>query len=160
MKNISKSKNGDRMMHLIDYTGKLNNHEEYIKILKKLKSKCNYIEIVILDGKESNELVDRCSVDILKTKKVSKWWGTKTRSVNNLYKIKASNKLFGFLEKYETFCEYYEYGSNEESIRRRSDYSEITDFGIDDIAFYDENNNYLLFTTTHEGYITISDELI
>ena len=139
-------------MNIIDYTGNLNNHEEYIKIIKKLKTKCSYIEIVILDGRKSNELVDEFNDDILETRKVSKWWGTETNSINNLYKIKASNKLFEFLEKYETFCKYY--------FSENGDYSEMTDFGYDDIAFYDENNNYLLLTTTHEGEIAISDELI
>ena len=45
-------------MNIIDYTGKLNNHEEYIKVLNKIESKCKYIEIVIIEGKKSNELVD------------------------------------------------------------------------------------------------------
>ena len=60
--------------------------------------------------------------------------------------------MFKFLEKYETFCKYY--------VSQNGDYIEITDFGYDDIAFYDENDNYLLFTATHEGDIAISDELI
>jgi len=146
-------------MNIIDYTGKLNNHEDYIKILNKIEQKCKYIEIVVIDKKEGNELVDNFNSDILEKRKVSKWWGTETKSVNNLYKIKSTNELFDYLRKYETFCKYYEYGSNQESLTR-GDYSEVTNFGYDDIAFYDENNNYLLFTTTHEGNIAITDELI
>lgn len=146
------------MINMIDYTGKLNDHEKYIEIINKIKIKCNYIEIVIIDGKKSNELVDNFSKDIIETKRVSSWWGTKTNKKNNLYKIKATNNLFDYLEKYETFCKYFEYGSNNESLKR-GDYSLITDFGIDDIAFYDENDNYLLFTTTHEGYIAVNKEL-
>ena len=34
-----------------------------------------------------------------------------------------------------------------------------TDFGINDIAFFDDKELPLLFTTTHEGYITIRDDL-
>jgi len=30
-------------MELTDYTGKLNNHEEYLKILKLLEKRCKYI---------------------------------------------------------------------------------------------------------------------
>ena len=146
-------------MNIIDYTGKLNNHEAYIKVLNKIESKCKYIEIVIIDGRESNELVDKFTRDILDRKKVSKWWGIETKSVNNLYKIRATKEFFTYLTKYETFCKYYEYGSNKESFAR-GDYSEITDFGYDDIAFYDENDNYILVTTTHEGNIAISDEII
>lgn len=143
---------------MIDYTGKLNEHEKYINILKKIEVKCKYIEIVIIDGRKSNELVDKFSNEILNTKKVSKWWGTSTRASNYLYKIKATKELFDYLSKYDTFCKYYEYGSNEESLTR-GDYSEITNFGYDDIAFYDENNNCILCTTTHEGYISINDEI-
>ena len=139
-------------MNIFDYTGKLNSHEEYILILKKIQEKCDYIEIVIIDEKESNELVDNFRNDIIEKRKVSSWWGTKTKSVNNLYKIKATDKLFLFLEKYETFCKYY--------FKKNGDYSEITDFGYDDIAFYDKDNNYLFFTTTHEGYLAINAELI
>lgn len=29
---------------------------------------------------------------------------------------------------------------------------DYTDFGLDDIAFYDKDGNFLLYTT-HEGYI-------
>ena len=146
-------------MNIIDYTGKLNNHEEYIKVLNKIEQKCKYIEIVIIDGRKSNELVDNFSSDILDIKKVSKWWGTEIESVNNLYRIKATKEFFTYLTKYETFCKYYEYGSSKESFTR-GDYSEITNFGYDDIAFYDENDNYILFTTTHEGNIAINNEII
>lgn len=146
-------------MSIIDYTGKLNNHEEYIKIIDKIKNRCKYIEIVIAFGGKNNELVDAFSSDILEHKKVSKWWGTETKSSNSLYRIKASNDLFDYLTKYETFCKYYEYGSTPKSLSR-GDYSEITDFGVDDIAFYNEKDEILLCTTTHEGYISISDEIV
>mgnify|MGYP003474995305 CR=1 FL=1 len=146
-------------MNIIDYTGKINNHEEYIKILDKIKPICKYIEIVVIDGKENNELVDKFSEYIIDTKKVSKWWGNETSIVNNLYKIRASEEFFDYLKKYETFCKYYEYGTTKESLTR-GDYSEITNFGYDDIAFYDEFDNYLLFTTTHEGNIAINDKIL
>ena len=145
-------------MNIIDYTGKLNNHEEYLKILKKIETKCKYIEIVIIDERKSNELVDEFSSDILECKKVSRWWGTETRARNNLYKIKATKEFFDYLTKYETFCKYYEYGSNPKTLDR-GDYSEITNFGYDDIAFYDEKDDILLCTTTHEGNIAISEEI-
>lgn len=101
----------------------------------------------------NNQLVDEFSSDIIDIKKVSKWWGTETNSKNNLYKIKATKEFFAYLTKYETFCKYHESFT-------RGDYAEITNFGYDDIAFYDENDNYILFTTTHEGFIAISDEII
>ena len=140
-------------LNIIDYKSKLNNHNDYIEMLKKLETKCSYIEVVILDERKSNELVDEFKKDIIETKKVSKWWGTETESNNNLYRIKASKELFKHLSKYETFCKYIE-------TPNQGEYSEITDFGIDDIAFYDELNNYLLFTITHEGEILVNKELL
>ena len=139
-------------MNIIDYRGRLNNHEEYTKILKKLETKCNHVEIVILNERKSNELVDEFKNDILEIRKVTEWWGTKTKEYNNLYKIKASKKFFEYLQKYETFCKFY--------FSKNGEYSEKTNFGDDDIAFYDKNNKYLLLTTTHEGEIYISNELI
>ena len=146
-------------MNIIDYTGKLNNHEEYIKVLNKIESKCKYIEVVVIDGRKSNEIIDKFRDNILNIKKVSKWWGTQTRGSNYLYRINSSKEIFEYLRNFETFCKYYEYGSNNESLRR-GDYCENTDFGLDDIAFYDKNNNCLLCTTTHEGYIAISDKIV
>lgn len=143
---------------MIDYTGKLNTHEEYVKILNRIEKQCKYIEVVVIDGRKSNELIDNFKEYITEYSKVSKWWGTEIKGKNNLYKIKASKNLFDYLKTYETFCKYYEYGSNEESFKR-GDYSETTDFGIDDIAFYDNNNDCILCTTTHEGYILIKKEM-
>lgn len=140
-------------LNIIDYKGKLNNHNDYLEMLKKLETKCSYIEVVILDERKSNELVDEFEKDIIETKKVSEWWGTETEAQNNLYRIKASKELFEHLSKYETFCKYIESPN-------QGDYSERTDFGIDDIAFYDESNNFLLFTTTHEGEILVNKELL
>lgn len=146
-------------MNMVDYTGKLNNHEEYIAALELIQTNCEYIEMVIIDGRKSNKLIDKFNDDILERKKVSKWWGTETKGSNYLYKIIASKKLFEYLKNFETFCKYYEYRSNNESLRR-GDYSETTDFGMDDIAFYDNNENCLLCTTTHEGYIAINEKIL
>lgn len=147
------------MVSMVDYTGKLNNHNEYIEILDKIENKCKYIEMVILDGRKSNELIDKFNDTILEVKKVSEWWGTKIIGGSNyLYKINYSKEIFEYLRNFETFCKYYEYRSNNESIKI-GDYAEITDFGIDDIAFYDKNDICLLCTTTHEGYISVNEKI-
>ena len=150
-------------MKLIDYIGKLNCHEDYLKIINKLEQKSLYIEIVIISERESNELVDKLKEDIIGIKKVSKWWGTSTALQNNLYKIKASKKLFEYLRQYETFCKYYTFDQLEEDGRTNifcGDQVEYTDFGCDDIVFYDDKELPLLYTTTHEGYIMIRDDLL
>jgi len=144
---------------MIDYTGKLNKNAKYIKILNALELKTEYIEVVLIDEKETNDLVEKFKNDIVSTEIVSEWWGTKTVARNKLIKIKASKELFDYLKQFETFCKYYEYGSTIKSFLR-GDYSKITDFGYDDIAFYDEKEQILLCTTTHEGYITIDEKLI
>lgn len=142
-------------MKLIDYTGKLNNHTEYLQVLKQLKIKSKYIEMVILDEKESNDLINKFKDDVIVQKKVSKWWGTKTKTLNYLYRLKVSDELFKYLSQFETFCKYYEANEIYDYDRQ-----ETTDFGIDDIAFYDKNKVPLLCTTTHECYISIREDFL
>ncbi len=139
--------------NLIDYTGQLNNHEDYVQIIKRMENKCDYIEIVILDERSSNAMVDSLKDDIISKKFVSKWWQTETTVKNKLFKIKASKKLFDYLYNLNTFCIYSISDDNKE-------YFELTDFGYDDIAFFDNNDSILLCTTTHEGYISIREDLI
>ena len=47
---------------MIDYTGKINEHEKYLKVLKKLEDNTEYIEIVIIDGTETNNIVQAFAV--------------------------------------------------------------------------------------------------
>ena len=92
---------------MIDYTGKLNCHENYLKILNILEKKTSYIEIVLIDKKRTNELVNKFKDKIISTELVSKWWGTETRGKNKLFKIMATKELFDYLSDFETFCKYY-----------------------------------------------------
>ena len=137
----------------MDYTGKLNNHKKYIKVLKKLEEKTKYIEIVLIDEKETNDLVEKFKQNIISTELVSSWWGTETEAKNKLVKINVSKELFEYLQNFETFCKYH-------TSIFRGDHSETTDFGYDDIAFYNENDEMLLCTTTHEGYIMINEKIV
>lgn len=101
-------------MELTDYTGKLNDHESYLDILNKIDKKCEYIEVVILDERESNDLIEEFRNDIISVKKVKEWWGTEVDSLepcNYLYKLKYSKRLYKYLSKFETFCKYFEYGT-------------------------------------------------
>ena len=141
-------------MKLLDYTGKLNEHNQYLEMLKKLEEKSKYIEIVVIDERESNDLIDKFKNDIISVKKVSKWWGTETVAINNLYRIKATKELFEYLRWFETFCKWYFPNATCDEHKQIN-----TDFGIDDIAFYDDNKVPLLCTTTHECYIMIREDL-
>lgn len=143
-------------MNMIDYTGKLNNHKDYLKILEKIEKRCQYIEFVLVHHNTFNELVSKYQKDIISYQEVSEWWGTisSDKIKSKYYKLKASKEIFNDLKKYETFCKYIVYDNYQQ------DKIIYTAFGTDDIAFLDDNNNYLLYTTTHEGYISICDSLI
>ncbi len=138
-------------MELVDYTGKLNNHNEYLQIMKHLENKCKYIEYVLVD-EDDREFIERFESLVISIKLKNKWWGTKSSGKSKIYKIKASKELFKYLSQFETFCKYI--------FSDKGDIAEDTNFGINDIAFFDDKEIPLLFTTTHEGYITIREDLL
>ena len=115
----------------------LNNHNDYLKILNILEQKTKFIEYVLIDTNNTT-LVDFVPENIYSQKKSNAWWGTSTSQSCEIYKIIATNNLFSKLRKFKTFC---------------------TDFGINDIAFFDNKSEPLLFTTTHEGYISLRNDL-
>ena len=133
----------------VDYEGKLNNHKDYLKILNILEKKSDFIGIV-----GEHEITKKFKNDIIKTEESSSWWSEETSCVENIYYIKASSELFNFLRKYETFCKTIVYKNifNYETLQ-----AETTDFGVNDIAFFDRNDNILLATVTHEGFIHVAD---
>lgn len=138
-------------MELFDYTGKLNNHNEYLQIIEQLENRCKYIEYVLINEEET-EFIDKFKNLIISLELKNKWWGTKSSQKNKVYKIKTSNEVFKYLKQFETFCKY--------TISNNGDIVEDTNFGINDIAFFDDEDTPLLFTTTHEGYIMIRDDLV
>lgn len=129
---------------------KLNEHSEYLKMLKSLERATKFIEYVLVD-EDDTSLVDLLQDDICFQKQVNKWWGTKTSQRCSLYKIKATPKLFSYLKHLSTFCI--------SKIGNCGDYAETTDFGINDIAFFDDKPEPILFTTTHEGYIALRKDI-
>lgn len=137
-------------MKLVDYTGKLNNHNEYLQTLKQLENKCKYIEYVLVNEDET-EFIERFESLVISSELKNEWWGTKSSQKNKAYKINSSNEIFKYLKQFETFCKYI--------VSKKGDIAEETDFGINDIAFFDDKDMPLLFTTTHEGYIIIRDDL-
>ena len=138
-------------MKLVDYTGKINSHDEYLEILKKLEKKSQYIEYVLVDESDT-KFIEKFKDLIISMTPKNKWWGTKTGGRGRqVYKIKSSKEIFRYLNKIETFCKCI--------VSIHGDIAESTDFGINDIAFFDDSGTPLLFTTTHEGYITIRNDL-
>ena len=138
-------------MELVDYTGKLNSHNEYLQIINQLENKCKYIEYVLVNQDEI-KFVEKFENLIVSLEQKNKWWGTESSKKNNVYKIKSSKEIFKYLKQFETFCKY--------TLSKDGDIVEDTDFGTNDIAFFDDKEMPLLFTTTHEGYIIIRDDLL
>lgn len=138
-------------MKLIDYTGKLNDYKEYLQVIKQLENKCKYIEYVLVDEDET-KFIEYFESLIISLKLKNKWWGTKSSQKSKVYKIKSSKEIFKYLKQFDTFCKYI--------VSNNGDIVENTEFGINDIAFFDDKDIPLLFTTTHEGYITIRDDLL
>ena len=138
--------------NIIDYEGKLNNHSDYIKMLKILENTCSFIGIA-----SEHEITDKFKNDIIKTEESTNWWGVKTSFTTTLYYIKNSKELFDFLRKYETFCKTVSHKNN----FSKTEYIKVerTNFGYNDIAFFDKNYNILLRTNTHEGFIFVSDNI-
>lgn len=136
--------------NFIVYTGKLNNHGDYLKILSILEEMTDYIELAY-----ENDIVDKFKKDIIYKEYTTRWFSEESYPGANLYRIKASKELFDFLRTFETFCKCFldpvtgVYLSVEE-----------TDFGISDIAFYDKEGKSLLETVTHEGDIYIRKDLL
>ena len=139
--------------NLIDYTSKLNDHEDYLKILDILEKKTDYIEIVY-----ENEITDKFKNDIIFKEHTTNWWSEESYPGGNLYRIKASKELFNYLRKYETLCKYIYGGETKFGIA--SDKNVVTDFGTSDIAFFDKEGKILLQTVTHEGFIDIDKDII
>ena len=89
-------------MKLVDYTGKINSHDEYLEILKKLEKKSQYIEYVLVDETDTKFIEKFTSLIVSMTSK-NKWWGTKTGGRGRqVYKIKSSKDIFQHLNKFET----------------------------------------------------------
>lgn len=79
-----------------------------------------------------------------------------------MFCIKVSDELFEYLREFETFCKYYDSNiifEDEKIIDINSAEEQYSDFGIDDIAFFDDNENPLLATVTHEGMIEVREDL-
>ncbi len=119
-------------------------------MLNFLAKSTKFIEYVLVD-EDDTALVDLLQDDVYFQKVVNKWWGTKTSQHCNLYRITATPKLFSYLKRFSTFCLL--------KTGNFGDYAETTDFGINDIAFFDDKPEPILYTTTHEGYIALRKDV-
>lgn len=146
---------GGSNIKLIKYHGKLNSHKEYLDMLELLEAKCERIEYVLVDEADTR-LIERFRDLVISVEQKNNWWGTisdgNSWRGSKAYTLGTSKELFQYLRGFETFCKYI--------FSVHGDCVEETDFGINDIAFFDKNEMPLLFTTTHEGYIKVRSDLL
>ena len=135
-------------MKLVDFSDKIKNHQEYLNIIKQLEKKCKYIEYV-LKYVDDSKFIDKFKNQIILLELKNKWWGTKSHNKCKKYKLKASEDIFKYLRQFENFINY-----NNGDV-----YTDFEDTQ-NDIAFLDDEDLPLLYTTTHEGIIMIRDDLL
>ena len=135
----------------------LTSHEQYLDILKKLRSKTAYIVLVQIDGEDKNDLnlvKALKQMELISKKNVSEWLGTKTRSTRPVqYVFKSDDRYFKYLSDFDSFF----FNTTD---KRGCDTVQKTDFGFDDIAFLDKNKQVLFYTITHEGCTAIHPDLL
>ncbi len=59
-------------MKMLDYTGKLNHHADYLYAIKLLEAKSKYIEYVLVD-EDDTELIELFRDTIISVKAQNKW---------------------------------------------------------------------------------------
>lgn len=135
----------------------IKNHQEYIDILNKLKEKTKYIILVQINGyDEDDEIVVYANsvMELEQKREVRKWLGTVTRGGKAVqYTYVVSKAFFKYLYGFSSF--FFNTTSREGGFQVID-----TEFGLDDIAFLDQDRNVLFYTTTHEGYANIEKGLL
>lgn len=64
-------------MKLEYYTGEINSHVDYLKIIKMLEMKSEYIEYVLVDADDA-KIIDYFQDFIVSVRSQKEWWGTKS----------------------------------------------------------------------------------
>ena len=133
----------------------ITNHKQYLDILNKIRKETMKIIIVQIYGfKKDDPIVETAKQMMIleKQETVDKWFGTIARGRNAVqYTFQKKREYFGYLSSFESFF----------IVESENPYEvEKTDFGMDDIAFIDQNGEMLFYTTTHEGYAYINERFI
>lgn len=135
----------------------LTNHEQYLRLLEKLRKKTVRIMLVQINEADEREPILAKALSCMKLiekRYVNKWPGTVRKgSKVPQYLFRADERFFKFLEGFPAFF-----------FNRKDqwgcDLVEETDFGQDDIAFFDKEQRMLFYTTSHEGYAYGKPDLI
>lgn len=129
---------------------RLVSHRQHLELLDALEKRTRVIEIVRICGGDE-ELIKEATPFLIKKERVNRWHGTIQGGRGSLkYTIRADGMFFEHLRKYDGFFR---------STPDKNAPFEVTDFGLDDVAFLDGGGAALFYTTTHEGYAYIDPKL-
>lgn len=133
----------------------ITNHRQYLDILKKVRKETAKIIIVQIDGLVKDDPIIQTARQMMileKRENVNRWLGTISHGWCAVqYTFKMNWEFFDYLSDFESF--FIVKSENPYYVAR-------TDFGLDDIAFLDQNEEILFYTTTHEGHAYINKRLI
>lgn len=71
-------------MKLVDYTGKMNAHDAYLEMLKRLERKSRYIEYVLVDETDT-EFIEKFRDLCIEVRVKNRWWGRRREEEDNGY---------------------------------------------------------------------------
>lgn len=127
----------------------LTDHQQYLWLLEQLRKNTAYIMLVQINEEDEKDPILSKALSCMKLvekRYVGKWPGTVRKGAKApQYLFQADARFFKFLNGFPSFF-----------FNRKDPWGcelvEETDFGQDDIAFLDQEQNILFYTTTHEGY--------
>ena len=133
----------------------ITNHTQYIDILNKIRKATAKIIIVQINGFVKDDPIVETAKQMMILEKqeiVDRWFGTIAPGRKAVqYTFQKKRAYFGYLSDFESFF----------IVESENPYEVAeTDFGFDDIAFIDQNGEMLFYTTTHEGYAYINEQLM
>ena len=135
----------------------IRDYDDYLDYLKAVKPFTRYIAIIQVDGYDPDDevmLAADAHMESAGRYMTSSWPGTETHGNRaQVHMYRASHGFFRWLQDGDAFF----YNSED---KWGGDFVEKTDFGFDDIVFMDQNQDILMYTTTHEGDIYILEDLI
>lgn len=140
-------------------TTRIYNYNDYRSALLRIKPFARYFQLVSVDKRAEADphaaFADGTQQIISKTD-TSCWLGTMTSGVcrQHLYRI-AGSSLFDYLLGFEPS---WLYDCDPEDPEAEP-VTDLPEFGIDDIAFFNENMEPILVTTTHEALVWMLPEL-
>lgn len=128
----------------------IDSRAEYLQLLDVLEKRTAVIEYAQSAGENLNDPLVKAALRFVKSKYIStEWAAVSYGGPGMIYKFRAEKAIFKRLREYESFL----YNGNK--------CCELTDFGRDnDIAFFDENENLLFCTLTHEFTAFILSDLL